>query len=291
MARSPSQKLLRRHSSWRLLAKIVFLLAFVLVALAARIWVIEGVRIPDQSMAPQWKQGSWAWICKLQSCIDRATDGTPVLVKTPTGNRLLRVIAAGPGETLQGSPGGEIRSPDFHYMLREDPWFLDTAYIRVPKARDSITFATLNGAEMDLYMRLLKQQNPGKTLRVKASLWIDGHPSDLEKAKVAQIHGLSVKPSELGNFTWQELLLVQIQVLRMEHGASKVELMREPWLDSTQVKGLRIHENAFFAVCLRGRSCVDSRELGFIPRSRVMGTMVVLPKLAQIPFLNRFAKK
>jgi hypothetical protein len=272
----PSQALMRQHSTWRLGVKIAGFVTFLLLALALRIWVVEGVKVPDRSISPDFKPGAWVWICKLPWCIEEAHPGAPVLLGTRAGDRILRILAGTPGTSIQGETNGKITGPGFKRRLSEESWFLENATIRIPKKGDSLVFSKLGTAEFDLAMKLYQQVHPKKPVKIRASLWIDNREAPLEKAVSAQINNIPVKIRELGNLNWQEIRLVEMQVLRNEHGSSKVEVRREAWKDSTRVEGIRIHENLYFVVCLKARDCVDSRELGFIPQSRMLGSRIPL---------------
>lgn len=271
---SPSQKLLREHSRWRLAWKIGGILLFGLVAVSVRIWIIEGLQIPDRSLSPRFAQGTWVWVCKTKGCIESVKDSTPILLKTNTDQRLLRVVAAGPGSILRGEPNGKIASKNFQHRLRGNPWFLEKTQVRVPKKGDSLVFAKLNPAELDLALRLYRQQKPSHKLTMRATLWIDGRLTPIEKVSVALLHGIPIKPSEVGSLSWQELEIVQMQILRQEHGSSKVEIRREVLRKDKPLLGFKVKEDCFFAVCLSGNDCVDSRDLGFIPRNRILGRAI-----------------
>lgn len=268
---SPSQKLLRQHSRWRLAGKVGGIFLLVSIAIAIRIWVIEGVRIPDRSLAPRFSQGSWVWICKTQKCIESTKSDSPILLKTNSSQRILRVVAAGPGSILRGEPNGKISSKGNQYRLRGNPWFLEKSQIKVPRKGDSLIFSQLNPPEFDLALRLFRLQNPKKKLSIRPTLWIDGNEHPIEKTSIAQLHGIPVKPSEVGSLSWQELELVQMQILRQEHGSSKVEIRREVILKGKPLLAIHVKENCFFAICLSVSDCVDSRDLGYIPQSRIIG--------------------
>lgn len=271
---SPSAKLLRAHSRWRLAWKIGGIVLFGVLAFAVRFWVVEGVQIPDRSMLPKLRQGAWVWVCKTQRCIDGTEAGSGILLETHTGLRLLRVVAAGPGAILQGDPNGKITTKGFQHRLRGNPWFLSKENIRIPHQGDSLVFAKLNPAEMDLALRLYRTQKPKSKLQLKASLWIDGREVPIEKASIAQLHGIPVKPAELGSLSWQELQLVEMQVLRQEHGSSKVEIRRKVFQNEKPLLGFKVKEDCFFAVCLSGNDCVDSRDIGYVPRNMILGKVL-----------------
>lgn len=268
---SPSQKLLRRHSPWRLAFKIGGAVLLGLVAVAIRMWMIEGVRLPDRALVPDYPAGKWMWVCKADRCIDQIQASTPVLFQTTAGQRLMRIVVGGPGEKVTGDMNGKISAPGFQRKIRDDSWFFDKISLQVPKRGDSLVFSKLNPAELDLALRLYREQKPKHKLRVEASLWIDNRLVPLEKAAIAQIHGIPVKSKEIGSMSWQELKLIEMQVLRNEHGSSQVEIRRTVSRKSKPVLGFKVKEDCYFALCLRAKDCVDSRELGYIPRNRILG--------------------
>ena len=275
--KTPSQVLLRQHSRLRLYAKLGGLLLFLFSALAMRQWIVEGVRLSDNALTPQYRNGSWVWVCKLRSCVDHASPGTPLLFTTSKGQRLLRAKAAGPGATLVGDTSGRVTAPGFHRQLRGDSWFFENSKIRIPKRNDSLVFSTLQGAEFDLAMRLFQQQRRSqglKPIQLVASLWIDGHESSLDKAAITQIHNIPINTRDLPNYGWQEIRLIEMQILRNELGSSQVEIRRDIWNGTKQVKGFRVLEDCYFLLCFKGRDCADSREFGYVSRSQISGSIM-----------------
>lgn len=271
---SPSHKLLREHSRWRLAWKVGGIALFGLVAFMVRLWIVEGIRIPDRSLHPRIPQGSWIWACKTGTCVASVETNSVVLLETHIGQRLVRVVAAGPGALLNGEANGRISSPGFQHRLRGNPWFLEKTHIRVPRKGDFLEFSKLNGAELDLALRLYRSQNPKHKLTMRGSLWIDGREVPVAKASIAQLYGIPVKPSEIASLSWQEIDLVEMQILRQEHGSSKVEIRREVLRKDSLLTGFKVWEDCFFTTCLSGSDCVDSRELGYIPRNQILGKII-----------------
>jgi len=266
-----SAQLLRRHSVWRLSIKILGVFLFLIAGWSLRHWAVEGVRIPDNALHPAYKSGAWVWVCKLPICLDKAQAGDLLLLETPTGERIIRQIAAIPGEDLTGEQNGRIEGKTFKRILREDSWFIEKATLHAPRKGDTLRFATLAPAQFDLSLRLLREQNPNIKYRVVPSLWLDSGKAPLEKAQAAEIHGIPIRLKELGSMSWQELQLVQMQILRSELGTTQATIRREVWQDTTRLDAFTVQQDCFFALCLRGRDCVDSRELGYIPRNRALG--------------------
>lgn len=271
MTRTPSQKLLRHHSPWRLATKLLAVAILVGLAYTVRYKVIEGTRVPDNGLAPDLRMSSWVWICKMQRCLDHAAPGTATVFEANPGDFLIRELAAGPGAILQGQTDGSVTAPGFKRHLAEDSWFLDFAMIHVPRKGDSLVFANLAPAEFDLAMRLFRQQEPSAHIQVRPSLWIDGRQVPIERASGSSIHGIPVKLKDLGLYSWQELKLIEMQILRSEYGSSHVHIQREVLRDTTRINGFRTQNDCFFLLCTKGRDCVDSRELGFITRPHIRG--------------------
>jgi|GEM_PF-4010441 len=276
MKSTPSQILLRQHSRWRLFAKLAGLFLIVVCAISIRQLVIEGVRISDNALAPVYRNNSWVWVCKLNSCIDHAPAGSPLLFKTVKGQRLLRLKVAGPGTTLHGDTTGRVQAPGFQRILHNDSWFFEPTDIHVPKHGDSLNFAELKSADFDLAVRLYQQQLRNQNalpIHLIAHLFIDGRETTLDKAAITQIHNLPINVRDLPNYSWQEIRLIEMQILRNELGSLNVDIKRDVWQDKKLVKGFRVLEDCFFVLCLKGRDCVDSREIGYVSRSQISGSL------------------
>ncbi|MBO7384101.1 MAG: S26 family signal peptidase [Fibrobacter sp.] len=272
----------------------VFFLVFVLVlafavALLARHYVFEPLKMTNNSMYPRHKENSFLWVCKLPQCIDQVKKNETVWAELRNHETLVRRVIAMPGDTLHISDKGFIKSGKFRTLWRGENAFIESRDIYVPKKGDTLHFDALNDVEQDYAITLLHEQ--GVNFHIKTTLWQGEREINIDRVGSTKLSNRQVSLQEINVLPWQDRRLIEMQIRQSEPGNSPIKLRRELLheADSSLINEIVVEDDCYFLACLRGNHCVDSRETGYFTKERLLGRYVEFPDKVKA-FIQKKAK-
>ena len=163
------KSLQRRHSRAHVFF-LVFILGVVLAAMiAVRYYIMEPVRVLDNSLYPKFKKNSILWMCKLPSCTEKIADGDFVWGIMRNQDNMVRRVLGIPGDSITITNNGKVYTPHRNFKWRGEDAFIETRSIYVPRKGDTLRFDQLNDVEQDYLISLMHEQN--EKIYVKSSLW------------------------------------------------------------------------------------------------------------------------
>lgn len=276
--RTPEQEL--KKNLWHSSGKKNILIFSILVlglfsALFLRFYVIEPYSINDASMFPELSEKKRIWVCKLPLCTQNLSRGQMVSAERVNGDLMLRKLLGLPGDTIRLSADSYVSVDSLSFHWEGENTFIVPRQIYVPQRGDTLYFEKLSDVELDYAFKLFQQQNPQEHFQIQIRLYQGEKEISLEKAGNAQIAGRPVNMKELKGLPWQELFLIELQLQKMEPGSRKFHFVRKIIAaDSSEIQFFVVNENAFYLVCQKANFCLDSRELGYFPESRIIGKVI-----------------
>ncbi len=261
----------RRHSkSYVFLLVFVLCLAFALMVLV-RHYVMEPVRMQDNSLFPKFKKNSVLWMCKLPSCTENIKNGDYVWGILRNQNDLVRKVLANPGDSITITNNGKVFTPHRNFKWRGEDAFIETRSIYIPRKGDTLYFDKLNDVEQDYLISLMYEQN--EKFFVKSSLWQGTREMAIERVGSTKLGNRQVSLQEIDFLPWQDRFLIELQIFRSEPGNSPIHLKRELFnaQDSSKISFYVVPEDCYYLVCEKANHCADSREMGYFTKNRLLG--------------------
>ena len=275
-----------RRLQWRTSKARLFFAVFIMLvtftgALAIRYYAIEPILLRDTAMQPRIKEGSLIWVCRLPQCIDKASFGDIVWAKQPNDETLVRKIIGYPGDSIEISDKGRIKTKRKRFMWRGEDSFIETRKFYVPKQGDTIILSTLNDVEEDYILRLMNEQ--GLPLTIKSTLWQGNREISIERIGSTKLGHRLVSLKELDVLPWQDRRLIEMQIRQAEPGNSPIKIKRQFFVegDSVPMDTFIVASDNYYLACEKGNHCVDSRELGYFTKERILGRYIKQPDIAK----------
>lgn len=261
---------------------VVLSIAFA-VAMGARYYIFEPLQICDSSMYPRHQDRELLWMCKLPQCIDRVSSNETVWAKLRNGETLVRKVVALPGERLEVSDKGVVKTPRLGFRWTDETAFIQSRQVHIPKKGDTLRITQMNDIEEDFFMNLLIEQ--GEEFFIRTSLWQGDREIGIERLGATKLGNRQVSLQEVNLLPWQDRFLLEQQVFHSETGDTPIQMRREflRKSDSSRIEYLVVNEDCYFLGCEKGAFCLDSREVGYFTKSRLLGRYVSEPRM----FLNR----
>lgn len=288
--RNKVKSLLRRNSKGRVVMLALSLAATLSVAMAARFYIFEPLQLHDSSMYPRHKDREILWMCKLPRCIDRIGYNETVWAKLRNGETLVRKVIALPGDKLDFSDNGRVKTARGTFKWKDETAFIQSRQLHVPRKGDTLHIAQLNDMEEDFMINLLIEQ--GEEFFVKTTLWQGDREIGIERVGAAKLGNRQVSLQEVDFLPWQDRYLLEQQIFHSEPGNSRIQMRREflRKSDSTKIENVVVQEDCYFLACEKGAFCLDSREAGYFTKSHLLGRNVSEPRNA-INYIKRFVAK
>lgn len=277
-----------RSSKVRLVFNVFLMLLIFVGALAVRYYAVEPLMLHDTSMQPKLGNNSLVWICKLPQCKAKTTFGDIVWAKQTNQETLVRKIIGMPGDTVEISDKGRIKTKRKRFMWRGEDSFIESRKFYVPKKGDTIVLSTLNDAEEDYILKLMDEQGVPHT--TKTTLWQGNREIAVERIGSTKLGNRPVSLQELDELPWQDRRLIEMQIRQAEPGNAPIKIKRQFFAanDTTPIDTLVVKTDCYYLACEKGNHCVDSRELGFFTEQRILGRYIKEPDIAK-KFIYRYA--
>ena len=275
-----------RRLQWRTSKSRLFFAVFIMLvafagAFVIRYYAIEPILLRDTAMQPRIKKGSLIWVCRLPQCIDKATFDDIVWARQPNNETLVRKIIGYPGDTIEISDKGRIKTKYKRFMWRGEDSFIETRKFYIPKMGDTIILSTLNDVEEDYILRLMDEQ--GVPYTIKTTLWQGNREIPVERTGSTKLGHRLVSLKELDVLPWQDRRLVEMQIRQAEPGNAPIKLKRQFFLegDTIPMDTFVVASDNYYLACEQGNHCVDSRELGFFTKERILGRYIKQPDIVK----------
>ena len=265
------RSLQRRHSR-----AYVFFLVFILgvvfaLMIGVRHYVMEPVRMQDNSLYPKFAKNSVLWMCKLPRCTERIQDGDFVWGIMRNQDNMVRKVLGVPGDSITITNNGKVYTPHRNFKWKGEDAFIETRSIYVPRKGDTLFFDKLNDVEQDNLISLMHEQN--EKFYIKSSLWQGNREMQLERIGSTKLGTRHVSLQEIDYMPWQDRYLVELQIFQAEPGNAPIHIKREIFnaKDSSKISFYVVPEDCYYLVCEKSNHCADSREVGYFTKNRLLG--------------------
>ena len=265
------KSLQRRHSRAHVFV-LVFILGVVLaIMIAVRYYIMEPVRVLDNSLYPKFKKNSILWMCKLPSCTEKIADGDFVWGIMRNQDNMVRKVLGVPGDSITITNNGKVYTPKRKFKWKGEDAFIETRSLYVPRKGDTLFFDKLNDVEQDYLISLMHEQN--EKIYVKSSLWQGNREMPLERIGSTKLGNRLVSLQEINYMPWQDRFLVELQIFLAEPGTTPIHIKRELFSakDSSKISFYVVPEDCYYLVCEKASHCADSREIGYFTKNSILG--------------------
>lgn len=265
------RSLQRRHSKAYVFF-LVFILGIILtIMIGVRHYVIEPVRMQDNSLYPKFPKNSILWMCKLPRCTEKIQDGDFVWGVMRSQDDMVRKVLGGPGDSITITNNSKVYTPHRNFKWKGEDAFIETRSIYVPRKGDTLRFDKLNDVEQDYLISLMHEQN--EKIYIKSSLWQGNREMPLERVGSTKLGNRLVSLQEIDYMPWQDRYLVELQIFQAEPGNAPIRIKREIFSgkDSSKISLYVVPEDCYYLICEKANHCADSREIGYFTKSRILG--------------------
>ena len=265
------RSLQRRHSRAHVFF-LVFILGVVLaVMIGVRHYIMEPVRMQDNSLYPKYRKNSILWMCKIPSCTENVVDGDLVWGVMRNQDNMVRRVLGVPGDSITITNNGKVYTPHRNFKWNGEDAFIETRSIYVPRKGDTLVFDQLNDVEQDYLISLMHEQN--EKIYIKSSLWQGNREMPLERVGSTKLGNRLVSLQEIDYMPWQDRFLVELQIFLAEPGNTPIRIKRELYnaKDSSKISFYVVPEDCYYLVCEKSNHCADSREIGYFTKNRILG--------------------
>ena len=265
------RSLQRRHSRAHVFF-LVFILGVVLaVMIGVRHYIMEPVRMQDNSLYPKYRKNSILWMCKIPSCTENVVDGDFVWGVMRNQDNMVRRVLGVPGDSITITNNGKVYTPHRNFKWNGEDAFIETRSIYVPRKCDTLVFDKLNDVEQDYLISLMHEQN--EKIYIKSSLWQGNREMPLERVGSTKLGNRLVSLQEIDYMPWQDRFLVELQIFLAEPGNTPIRIKRELYnaKDSSKISFYVVPEDCYYLVCEKSNHCADSREIGYFTKNRILG--------------------
>lgn len=265
------KSLQRRHSRAYVFFLVLILGAVLAVMIGVRHYVMEPVRMQDNSLYPKFAKNNVLWICKLPSCTEKIQDGDFVWGVMRNQDNMVRKVLGVPGDSITITNNGKVYTPHRNFKWKGEDAFIETRSIYVPRKGDTLFFDKLNDVEQDNLISLMHEQN--EKIYIKSSLWQGNREMQLERIGSTKLGNRHVSLQEIDYMPWQDRYLVELQIFQAEPGNAPIHIKREIYnaKDSSKISFYVVPEDCYYLVCEKANHCADSREVGYFTKNRLLG--------------------
>ena len=265
------KSLQRRHSRAYVFFLVLILGAVLAVMIGVRHYVMEPVRMQDNSLYPKFAKNNVLWICKLPSCTEKIQDGDFVWGVMRNQDNMVRKVLGIPGDSITITNNGKVYTPHRNFKWKGEDAFIETRSIYVPRKGDTLFFDKLNDVEQDNLISLMHEQN--EKIYIKSSLWQGNREMQLERIGSTKLGNRHVSLQEIDYMPWQDRFLVELQIFLAEPGNTPIRIKRELYnaKDSSKISFYVVPEDCYYLICEKSTHCADSREIGYFTQNRIVG--------------------
>ena len=277
------RSLQRRHSRAYVFFLVLILGIVMALMVLVRHYVMEPVRMQDNSLYPKFAKNSVLWMCKLPRCTEQIQDGDFVWGIMRNQDNMVRKVLGVPGDSITITNNGKVYTPHRNFKWKGEDAFIETRSIYIPRKGDTLFFDKLNDVEQDNLISLMHEQN--EKFYIKSSLWQGSREMPLERIGSTKLGNRVVSLQEIDYMPWQDRYLVELQIFQSEPGNAPINIKRELFnaKDSSKISFYVVPEDCYYLVCEKSSHCADSREVGYFTKNRLLGRA---DKVA-----NKFQKK
>lgn len=219
------KRLQRKNSQSHIFLLFLFLLFVGGAAFVARIYAIAPVKVMDASMTPKFKEQSTHWMCKVPQCLAQVKEQDIVWLSLKTGETMVRKVLAMPGDTIEITDKGRVRTPHRNFKWKGEDAFIQSQRIYVPKAGDTLYFDKLNDVEQDYILSYLHTH--GEKIAIKSTLWQGDREINIDRVGATKIANRQVSLKEIDFLPWQDRYLIELQIRQTEPGNAPIKIKRE----------------------------------------------------------------
>jgi len=251
---------------------LVFILGVVLaIMIGVRYYVLEPVRMQDNSLHPRFKKNSILWMCKLPRCTESIVDGDFVWGIMRNQDNMVRRVLGVPGDSITITNNGKVYTQHRNFKWNGEDAFIETRSFYVPRKGDTLHFDKLNDVEQDYLISLMHEQN--EKFYIKSSLWQGKREMPLERIGSTKLGNRLVSLQEIDYMPWQDRFLVELQIFLAEPGNTPIHIKRELYSakDSSKISYYVVPEDCYYLICEKSNHCADSREIGYFTKNRLLG--------------------
>ena len=277
------RSLQRRHSRAYVFFLVLILGIVMALMVLVRHYVMEPVRMQDNSLYPKFAKNSVLWMCKLPRCTEQIQDGDFVWGIMRNQDNMVRKVLGVPGDSITITNNGKVYTPHRNFKWKGEDAFIETRSLYIPRKGDTLFFDKLNDVEQDNLISLMHEQN--EKFYIKSSLWQGSREMPLERIGSTKLGNRVVSLQEIDYMPWQDRYLVELQIFQSEPGNAPINIKRELFnaKDSSKISFYVVPEDCYYLVCEKSSHCADSREVGYFTKNRLLGRA---DKVA-----NKFQKK
>jgi hypothetical protein len=239
--------------------------------IGVRHYVLEPVRMQDNSLYPKFAKNSVLWICKLPRCTENIQDGDFVWGIMRNQDNMVRKVLGIPGDSITITNNGKVYTPHRNFRWKGEDAFIETRSIYVPRKGDTLRFDQLSDVEQDYLIALMHEQN--EKIYIKSSLWQGNREMPLERIGSTKLGNRLVSLQEIDFMPWQDRFLVELQIFLAEPGNTPIHIKRELYnaKDSSKISFYVVPEDCYYLLCEKSNHCADSREIGYFTKNRLIG--------------------
>lgn len=265
------KKLQRKSSKSHVMFLGFVVILFFGVAMALRYYAFEPLRLNDGTMYPKFHEHEIVWMCKLPLCLEKLNVNDYVWAELRNEESMIRKIVGMPGDKISISNRGRFKSKRTSFRWKEENIFIESRSFHIPQKGDTLWHNKLNDIEEDYFLSILSDQ--GEDFYIQTSLWQGEKEMPLEKIGASKLGNRQVSLHEVNTLPWQDRYLLELQIFRRESGTQPYKIKRNFYRasDSTAIEYVVAKEDYYFLACEQGAHCPDSRELGYFPKSRILG--------------------
>ncbi|WP_369833039.1 S26 family signal peptidase [Fibrobacter sp. UWB2] len=241
------------------------------IMIGVRYYVLEPVRMQDNSLHPRFKKNSILWMCKLPRCTESIVDGDFVWGIMRNQDNMVRRVLGVPGDSITITNNGKVYTQHRNFKWNGEDAFIETRSFYVPRKGDTLHFDKLNDVEQDYLISLMHEQN--EKFYVKSSLWQGKREMPLERIGSTKLGNRLVSLQEIDYMPWQDRFLVELQIFLAEPGNTPIHIKRELYSakDSSKISYYVVPEDCYYLICEKSNHCADSREIGYFTKNRLLG--------------------
>lgn len=269
-----------KNSKACIVVLVLGIIASLALAIAVRFYALEPVQLHDSSMFPRHKEKEILWMCKLPQCVEKIKYDETVWATLRNGESVVRKVIGLPGDRLDFSDNGKVRTPHGRFRWKEETAFIQSRQLHIPRKGDTLHLDRLNDIEQDFFVNLMHEA--GKKFFVKTTLWQGEREIGVEALGATKLGNRQVSLQEIDFLPWQDRFLLEGQVFHSEPGDAPIQMRYEFFeaSDSSKITEFIVPEDCYFLACEKGAFCMDSREVGYFTQSHLRGRFVKEPRIA-----------
>ena len=147
------------------------------------------------------------------------------------------------------------------------------------------TYSIVGEKEIDPLKGRISMKSPigGLPITIKSTLWQGNREISIERIGSTKLGHRLVSLKELDVLPWQDRRLIEMQIRQAEPGNAPIKIKRQFFIegDSVPIDTFIVASDNYYLACEQGNHCVDSRELGFFTKERILGRYIKQPDIVK----------